>query len=331
MNIREKLKATRTRPSVMRLTRAMPPIVFEPLKAAWNTIVTEKLSTAPAVFDNRAKGRNTLLLILAGYKPELWNHTLTRIAKHTANEQADLCVVCPGDPPAAARLRELSAQYGWSFLQSHEDKLAHTQNLAVAAFPNVEWLAKLDEDMFVTAQWLEMLRGTYEHAERDGRYKVGFAAPLIPINGFGYRLMLELTGQLDEYIERFPNNPPVSASHFIGVHESPEIGEWLWRRTAPIDQRASELAANNGGYSVCPHRFSIGAILMKRATWVELGGFTVADHGILGVEESELCKWCMEHSRAIVVSHSSLVGHFSFFPQWEHMVQLLEKEPALFA
>jgi hypothetical protein len=39
----------------------------------------------------------------------------------------------------------------------------------------------------------------------------------------------------------------------------------------------------------------------------------------------------MEHSRAIVVSHSSLVGHFSFFPQWEHMVQLLEKEPALFA
>jgi hypothetical protein len=38
----------------------------------------------------------------------------------------------------------------------------------------------------------------------------------------------------------------------------------------------------------------------------------------------------MSQSRAVVVAHGSLVGHFAFGPQWAHMNTVLQREPALF-
>jgi hypothetical protein len=291
-----------------------------------------KLSGSPAIWDDRGRGRRTLLIVLAGHKSGLWPQVLPRIAAHTDTGAVDVCVVCSGLAPAAEEARRLAAEHGWSFLQAEEDLLAHAQNLAVQHFPGAEFIAKLDEDMFPTAGWLEELHEVYARARADGRYRIGFVAPVIPVNGFGYRLFLDLTGRLGEYSATFPQYPPISAGLDVGAQNSPEVAEWLWRQTNPLDERAGELARFHGEYSVCPHRFSIGAFLMHRDTFDEFRGFAVAPvPGMLGYEEAKLCGWLMERSHVILVAHASLVGHFAFGPQWAHMQSVLEREPALFA
>ncbi|MBW3656493.1 MAG: hypothetical protein KY444_10320, partial [Gemmatimonadetes bacterium] len=289
------------------------------------------LSRQPAVLDDRSRGHGTLVMILAGYKPELWSRVFPRIAAHTDMDAVDVCIVCPGPAPAAEEARRIAEERGWSFLQTEENLLSHSLNLAVEHFRHATWLVKLDEDMFTTAGWLEGLRETYARAEADGRFQVGFVAPTIPVNGFGYRLFLELTGGLDDYVAAFPQYPPVSAGLHTGASNAPEVAEWLWRRTHGLDQCARKMAAFAGQYSICPHHFSIGAFLMHRATFNELGGFAVAPvPGLLGYDEAKLCAWCMNQSRVIVIAHGSLVGHFAFGPQWQHMRDLLQREPALF-
>ena len=289
------------------------------------------LSSRPAVFDDRRKGRSTLLMILSGHKAELWPLTMERVARCTPAEAADVCIVCSGGAPHGAQARELAGARGWSFLQAEEDLLAHVQNLAVREFGDASSIVKIDEDMFVTPGWLEALESTAEAVEREAKFRVGIVAPVTPVNGFGYRLFLELTGKLDEYRAAFPQYPPTSAAMDVGAHLSPEVAEWLWRQTSPLDERARELSRLAGEYSVCPHRFSIGAFLMRRSTFDEFGGFAVAPRpGQLGYEEARLCASCVESSRVIVVAHASLVGHFAFGPQWAHMAELLKREPALF-
>jgi len=312
--------------------KALKPL-REPLRDAANWVFGghhEHLSTAPQTFDDRSRGRGTVLLVLAGYKPELWDHVFPRIAAHVSPDTVDVCVVCSGHPPAAGELREAARRYGWSFSQCAEDRLAHAQNLAIRALPKAEWISKIDEDMFVTAGWLDHLRETHERVEREGKWRVGFVAPVIPINGYGWRLLMELTGTLDEYRAAFPEFPPISAAMDVGAHQSAGVAEWLWRHSTPLDEMAATLARRAGESSICPHRFSIGAFLMKRETWALHGGFKIAGDGELGWEESQLCTWCMDQSRAIVVDHSALVGHFAFYPQWEHMLALLKRDPALF-
>lgn len=290
-----------------------------------------QLSPAPAIFDDRSKGHDTLLIILSGHKRELWDKVFPRIAAHTDAGAVDICVVCSGNAPAGADARALAEARGWSFLQAEEDLLAHAQNLAVAAFPQAAWIAKLDEDMFPTAEWLPTLKAAHMATEAEGRYRVGFTAPVIPVNGFGYRLWLELTGTLDAYTAAFGDHPPVSAGLGTGAATDPAVAEWLWRQSAPLDHSAATLATFRGAASICPHRFSIGAFVMRRTTFDEMGGFAVARWpGTLGHEERELCLWCADQSRVILVAHGALVGHFAFGPQWQRMQDLFRSDPSLF-
>lgn len=319
-----------TRTAIWRALKPLQPSLLAGKKWA-RDVLSMQLSAEPRVFDDRSRGHGTLLIVLAGYKPELWSRTLPRVAAHTDTGSVDVCIVCSGLAPAAEEVRRLAAERGWSFLQSEEDLLAHAQNLAVRRFTRAGWIAKLDEDMFPTAGWLEGLRDVYARAEAEGRFRVGFVAPAIPVNGFGCRLVLELTGGLGEYERAFPQHSAVSAGLGTPISTEPEVAEWMWRWTSPLDGCARKLARFAGEYSVCPHRFSIGAFLMHRGAFDDAGGFAVAKWpGTLGYEETQLCLWCMDQSRAILVSHSSLVGHFAFGPQWAHMNTVLQREPALF-
>ncbi len=316
-----------------RLWKALGPLQMPVIRTKrWiDGLATHKLSRDPALFDDRSRGSGTLLIVLAGHKPDLWPMVFPRIVAHTSDADVDICVVCSGGAPAGSEARKTAEQHGWSFLQAEEDLLAHAQNLAVAAFPKASWIAKLDEDMFVTAGWLQELHEVYERAAADGQYRIGFVAPTIPVNGFGYKLFLDLTGSVEEYRTAFPEHPPVSAGLDNGACTDSAVAEWLWRRSSPLDATAARLSEHAGAYSICPHRFSIGAFLMHRGTFSAFDGFAVAKWpGTLGHEEQQLCLWCMDQSHAIVIAHASVVGHFAFGPQWTHMNTVLQREPALF-
>lgn len=289
------------------------------------------LATEPAAFVDRGSGHGRLLLVVAGHKPLLWPYVLPRLRRYSDDLDVDACVVCPGvTDEAYATLSDFCEEYSWSILRTTVNQLCLAQNLAIAHFTDAEYVFKVDEDMFVTRMWMPLLEECLARVEREMHYQVGFVAPLIPVNGYGYRVFLELFDLLEEYCDRFPGLPPISACMGVGAHHEGAVAEWLWRRSSPLDEVAEKLRNSPPAYSICPHRFSIGAILFRRQLWKELGGFVVAPEGQLGHEETQLCNYCMDQSRAIIVSHNCLCGHFSFFPQYQHMLKLLLNEPWLF-
>jgi hypothetical protein len=261
-------------------------------------------------FVDRSRGAEELVLVVAGYKPRLWPYTLSRLRRF-APGHADVCLVSPG--MRSPELEALAEEEGWSYLSSTENALALAQNVAIRNHPNARWLHKVDEDVLVAEGHFERMLEGYRRVQADGRYAPGFCAPLLNVNGYSYRLFLEAFGLEDAYRERF--GPLRQAAGDIPAHFDGEAALWLWRHGLPFDAVARDIAARPFAYSAVPHRFSIGAILLERDFWQEIGGFMVAPRGGLGHEEDQLCKECVGLSRPMIVLHDVYAGHYSFGPQ----------------
>ena len=276
-------------------------------------------------FTDRSRGADQLVMVVAGHKPHLWPHTLPRLERF-AGPELDVCLVCPGVRPP--ELEALAERAGWSFLATAENALALAQNLAVAHHPRARWLHKVDEDVVIGERHFERMLDGYRRVLADGRFLPGFCAPLLNVNGFSYRLFLEALGLEDAYEARFGELR--QAAEGIRAHHDGEAARWLWGHSVPFDAVAERIAAASAGYSAVPHRFSIGAILLERDLWEEIGGFLVVPRGGLGHEEEHLCKECLGRSRPAIVLHDVLAGHFSFGPQDDVMRPALrELEPGL--
>ena len=286
-----------------------------PTAAIWQLADSAKLRAQPRLdhhgrhtFTDRSRGHDQLLMIVAGYKPHLWPYTLTRLERFLPTEGVDVCVVCPGTAPQ--ELQDLAARQGWSFLATKKNALALAQNLAIAAHPSARYLHKLDEDVLIGEGYLERMLSGYRKVAADGRYRPGFASPLINVNGFSYRLFLEELGVADAYLERFGELTQAAMDN--KAQADGDAALFLWEHTVPFDETARRFAERDFGYTAVPHRFSIGAILMERDLWEEIGGFVVIPHGGLGHEERVLCQECVERSRVPFVLHDVFAGHFSF-------------------
>ena len=259
---------------------------------------------------DRARGSDELLIVVAGHKPALWPFTLARLEQF-APERIDVCLISPGI--RSAELEALAERAGWSYLSTTENALALAQNLAVRHHPRARWLHKVDEDVLVGEGHFERMLEGYRRVQADGRYAPGFCAPLLNVNGFSYRLVLQARGLEADYLERFGELRQANID--IRAHSDGAAALWLWRHSLPFDAVAREIAARPFGYSAVPHRFSIGAILLERSFWEEIGGFLVVPRGGLGWEEDHLCKECVGRSRPAIVLHDVFAGHFSFGPQ----------------
>jgi hypothetical protein len=276
-------------------------------------------------FTDRSTGAEELLLVVAGHKAYLWPYTLARLERFVP-PGIDVCVVSPGVAPAA--LGELAARAGWSWLSTTKNALSLAQNLAIAAHPGARYIHKLDEDVLVGEGHFERTLAGYRRVAEDGRYAPGFAAPVLNVNGFSYRLFLEADGLEADYLERFGELRQACLG--VRAHGDGEAARWLWERSLPFDATVERFARRGFGYTAIPHRFSIGAFLMERDLWEAIGGFVVHPLGGLGHEERQLCQECTELSRVPVVLHDVFAGHFSFGPQEAAMrAALPELAPAL--
>ena len=166
----------------------------------------------------------------------------------------------------------------------------------------------------------EELFDTYQLLEKEKTYEVGIVAPIMAVNSYGYRRILEYENKLEDYEKQY-------GKAILGrgdVFSSPDIARYLWNITLPVNSFATHLKEVGKKYSICYHRFSIGCFLMHRSVWEEMGGFKIAPEGVLGIDEEYLCQWCMNTSRAIVVAERAYAGHFSYGPQTEEMKKFYE-------
>jgi len=281
-------------------------------------------------FDNRSRGSDTMLIVLAGYKPDLWDSVFGRL-KAFLPEGIDVCVVVSGKKDG--RLRDLCRENGWSCLSTRRNNLAMAQNTAIRLHPSAKWIYKMDEDIFLTEGTLERMKSAYLSAPERLSMEVGFVSPLIPINGYGHVQILRRLGLESVWESRFGR---LMYTDGLTVHTSilknPEAAKFMWGETEKelrsIDELNRRFSAEAGRMSACPIRYSIGLILFERGLWERFGYFFVCLTGTnLGLDEEQICQCCMLYARAIVVAEDAVVGHFSYGPQTKAMLEYMKSNP----
>jgi len=272
--------------------------------------------------ENRSRGHQRLVLIVAGYKNTLWDIILTRIAKHTPLE-TDVCVVCPGKRDS--RLEKICSENEWSILCTRENQLALASNIAIKEHPQAEFIHKLDEDIVVSDHYFLEIESTYHYVKSIDEYEIGFVAPTLNVNGFCYRKFLDfINPQLKNcYLLEFGDFR--SSCMNTSAWSNPDAAKFLWNNSLPFDKTSEKFLSRPQGFDICHHRFSIGAIFFHRKTWKEFGYFSRAGEGELGAEEADLCAFCCDTSKAMLVAHRVFAGHVGFGPQSKLMIPWFKK------
>lgn len=269
-------------------------------------------------FINRSGEKEKLLIVLAGYKEFLWESVFERIRKYVP-EDFDVCVMTAGYESLA--LEELCEKESWSYLYTVENKLSVTQNITIKVHPNAKWIFKIDEDILITPGLFDELMDTYHFVSEEGKHAIGFVAPIMAVNSYGYRSVLESTSMLEEYEQKY-------GAAVLGrgpITSDPDVAEYLWDKTLPINAFAEKVRRAEQKYSICYHRYSIGCILLPRNIWQAMGGFKTAPEGVLGVDEEYLCTWCMNRAYAFVIAQRAYAGHFAYGHQTERMKEMYQK------
>lgn len=269
-------------------------------------------------FEDRKKDYSKLCIIIAGYKSFLYDTIFERITKYIPKD-IDVCIVSSGKYDE--KLSEIAKNNDWSYLSTKRNCVSLVQNIAIDLFKKAEFIYKLDEDIFITENYFEKLMKTYNACEKDGEYKVGFVAPTIPINGYGNLNILKRFDKVDYYTKNF-EKPLYAAGRDRKIESDPNVAKFMWGKDnllPTIDEMNKTVEGDEFSYNACPIRFSIGAILFSRQLWEDMRLFKVKNGPCMGLDEEQICCFCMSNSRAIIVSNNSVVGHLSFGTQNEEM------------
>ena len=287
--------------------------------------IDELKITGKYKFIDRSKNTEDLCIVLAGYKEFVWKDVFNRL-KAYAPKNMDICIMPAGK--FSEELDKLCEKNAWSYLSTEENKITLIQNITINLFKNAKYIYKIDEDMFLTKGFFETLKNTYLKVENETHYKVGFVAPLIPINGHTYIDVLEKVNLLEDFEKKFGkairDTSPGKANS-----ENPEIAKYLWGESKEelrdIDKISEKLSKEEFKFSICGMRYSIGAILFAKKTWEEMGKFDVTFGNNLGLDEVQLCTHCMLQCEHMVIAHNNLVGHLGYGPQGKAMKEYYEK------
>lgn len=280
------------------------------------------------IFDDRSRGSKNFLIVLAGFQDYYWSAVLERVRANELqfDEDIDICVCVPLGGENADKLRGICEKMDWSYLKLPEDLLAQTQNIAIKLHEKAEWIFKIDEDIILSDNYFASMKKSWADFEKTSYMRVGILAPLLNVNAYASRRFLISLGKLDEYEAKYGKYDLCEDWINADIHSSPDTALYLWENSLPFDGVSKKIAEiNSGVVTVCPHRFSIGAILMKRSYWEKMGMFTVGVTGELGLEEKQVCEFCMNDMHAIAVAESVFAGHLGFYKQKAKVHEFFDK------
>ncbi len=282
-------------------------------------------------FKDRHKGSACLVMMLAGYKHELWPFVFPRFERAVPRD-ADVCVMSAGKYDF--ELDKLCELHGWSYLATRINDVSLIQNIAINLHREAETIVKVDEDIFLTAETLVDTLDYHQSTKARGIVDPCATSPMLNVNGVCYRPLLRRLGLLEKYEARFG----VARCATLGVKATDDVeaAVWIWKHTAPLEETLARLQRAEQSELMAPVQFSIGAIVFDRAFWAEIGYLPVRQHQLLlrrstlGADEEYLCRMAMFYARPVVICPHALAGHFSFGKQYEGMLEILDEKPEYF-
>lgn len=284
-------------------------------------------------FENRQKGSEHLLIVLAGYQPYYFDAVFERVRKNEIlfGEEIDICVCdSNGSMESKQTLRDLCSRYGWSFLYLKKNRVTQVQNTAIKLHPNAGWIYKMDEDIILCDNYFSLMKKAYLKADDELPYKVGFLGPVLNINAFGTQVFLKKIGKWDEFQQKFGRfrvGGMINTTKDL-IHRDPEWAKYIWEYSVPFDEVAFKMA-QTAEIEICSIRFSIGAILIRRDFFEYNGWLPVFRNGGMGTDEKFLCDVCIEGMYSIPVATNVFVGHLGFGPQKDTCKNFFEKNEQL--
>lgn len=292
-------------------------IVYKGLKVTTRFREKTRRYTTRYEFIDRSKKSQFLVLILAGYQEYIWDDVLGRINKFVPNNY-DVCIVSP--KIKSEKLKKVCEENNRSYFRSKANKLATALNTAIKLHSNAEYIFKLDEDIFVGKGFFDGLYKTYLKAYADQIYNIGIVCPTMNVNGASYRYFLEKKGLVNEYKQLFGNLKCTCDDD--DVYKNPKAAIYLREHSLPLDKTIDEFSSYEIEYEPCPIRYSIGAILFTRDFWDSAKGFISPGNGELARDELCLCSYCINSSKAILISKNIFAGHFGFGVQKKDVIPL---------
>lgn len=281
-------------------------------------------------FLNNSKNKKTLLIVLAGYKTELWDNVFGRLEKYSPDD-IDICLVSSGI--YNEHLNNLAKKNNWSYLSIKRNNINLAQNTAISLFPHAQNIMKMDEDIFVTENTIQNLIDDFEKIKKESRYDVGTISPLINLNGYSYLRILELFNKVDEYEKLF--GKAMFGGKDKPIENSTEVARFMWgynNYLPSIDEMNKQLSTSKDiNYTLCPIRLTIGLFMMSRDFWNEMKMYKVRRFlNDFGKDERQINVESILNSKAMIIDERCVVGHFSFHYQNTEMVKMYKEHPEYF-
>lgn len=279
--------------------------------------------------DNR-KGHEILVMVLAGYKPDLWDKVFDRFIKYM-DLPADVCIVSSG--LQNERLAQLARENGWSYMPTNINNLCLAQNMCIELHPKAKYIFKMDEDIFVTDGSFRTLIFNFRELESDSDYVPGAIVPMINVNATTFIQVLRLQDKLAKFTARF-GLPKVSdgRTHHDEITFNEDVCKFLWDEI-DIDDKSKRGSTRTPVFT----RFSIGLVLFTREVWSCMREFPVdLENSIeykrigLGEDEKALCNYCFMKAYPMFIDETVLVGHLSYGPQTKAMMEYFKTHPEKF-
>lgn len=265
------------------------------------------------IFVDRRKNSEFLLMILAGYKSFLYKDVFARVKAFTP-KNFDICIMSSG--LFDETLNKIATENDWSYLSTAQNNIPLIQNLAIMLHPQAQFLFKMDEDIFITEGVFNTLMKTADYVQKHRHYNVGFVAPLIPINPYGYVRLLEKLGLIETYEKMF--GPVYYGVNNGMITTNLDVAKFFWGEggfVPSIDKMNSAFQIQKMSYSICSIRFAIGMIMFHRDLWISMNGLKMLSEGDNygpGLDEWVICQFCVMEALAMVVAENAVVGHLCF-------------------
>jgi hypothetical protein len=218
------------------------------------------------------------ILLITKDRPTLLEKVLNRVIAYTDWDKHDLWILDNLSTDANKKIINMY-KFRYPFINVYATKynqLALIQNEVISKL-RADLYIKIDDDILVSENWTDAFIGVYERNYRN----MSFGSVTIPINGFGWVPFLEIMNLTKEFKQLFPNVPLNQACMDVAVYKDPKVNEFIWENCLNIDHTATTFKNNQHGDFkdlICPHRYSIGAIVFGHKFWEKMGGWKVQDN-----------------------------------------------------